>query len=62
MATKATITIIAETKVELRKALEEVERMVGDGFTSAQGMSEKCEFSFVADHNFVMGSGPAKVV
>ncbi len=61
MATKATISIICETKVELRKALEEVERLVGDGFVNGQGVSEKCEFSFVADHNVTMGSGSAEV-
>lgn len=54
MATKATITILAETKVDLRKALEELERLLGDGFTTGSGISEKCEFSFVADHNFDM--------
>ena len=60
MATKVTITIIAETKVELRKALEELERLLVDGFNSASGISENCEFSFVADHNFNMGSASAK--
>lgn len=61
MATKVTISVMAQTSINLANALEEIERMVREKFTSGSAVSEDCEFSFVADLNFTMGSGPTEV-